>query len=229
MLVRRIARPLLAVGFAADGLDAVRHPESHAARVEAAWRALSGPLDLPDPPAGSTVRLLVRAHGAALAVGALLLATGRAPRTAALALAALTLPAALVNQPFGAMATTVAGAGAPTAAGGAGDGATTPATVRTEQERAAAAALGDRAGRDRFVRTLTLVGGALLVAVDREGRPGLVWRAGHARTDLARSLEARKAVAAATAQATTALALARKQSKEAARAKARLAGARAAA
>ena len=35
--------------------------------------------------------------------------------------------------------------------------------------------------RTQFVKNLAIIGGALLVAVDTEGRPGLAWRAHHAK------------------------------------------------
>jgi len=52
------------------------------------------------PLSDAQVSALVRAHGAATAVAGLFLAVGKAPRTAALTLAALTVPLAVVNQPF---------------------------------------------------------------------------------------------------------------------------------
>ncbi|WP_407317035.1 DoxX family membrane protein [Isoptericola halotolerans] len=99
MLLRRLARPLLAAPFVHDGLSAALHPADHtgAARegADRVTRAL-GVDELDD----TQVSLLVRAHGAATVAAALLLAVGRAPRTAALTLAALTAPLAVVNQPF---------------------------------------------------------------------------------------------------------------------------------
>ena len=90
------------------------------------------------------------------------LAAGRAPRTAACALAALTVPVVLVNQPLGRR--------------GRPDGTAT---------------------RERFLRALSMLGGALLAAIDREGRPGLAWRVEHAKVDRA-ARHAAHAVAAAT-------------------------------
>lgn len=198
MLARRIARPMFAVGFAAEGVDAVRHPDAHVARVRAAWQEAARALEIPDPPSDTVLRALVRGHGVALAVLAVCLATGKAPRTAALALAALTLPAAVVNQPFGDPAATVAGA----ATSGARPVGSVGTAGRRPDEKGLATAR--RAGLERFVRTLSLAGGALLVALDREGRPGVAWRLQHARVDRVAAKEAKAAIAVATAHATAA-------------------------
>ncbi len=115
MLLRRIARPLFASWFVSQGLDALRHPAAHAqvvrdgidglrTRVPATARdkapaalgtALDG--DLSD----RQLATLTQAHGAAMVVAGALLALGRAPRTASLALAGLTVPLVLVNLPVG--------------------------------------------------------------------------------------------------------------------------------
>ncbi|WP_448629907.1 hypothetical protein [Cellulomonas soli] len=87
-------------------------------------------------------------HGAALATAGLMIIGGRAPRTAALALAALTAPLVLANLP---------------------------------DRRAAHDREERQVRRDRLVQALTLTGAALLVAADREGRPGLAWRVGQVR------------------------------------------------
>ncbi|KGM13519.1 DoxX family membrane protein [Cellulomonas bogoriensis] len=164
MLVRRIARPLLATVFVAEGVDALRHPQLHVDRAEAAWNRLQERAPLPAPPDRETLRTVVRLHGAAMTGAAALLALGRAPRLSGLALAALTLPVAVMNQPFVA--------------------------------RRGADAADRRARRERFVRTLSMLGGALLAAVDTQGRPGLAWRVSHARPDHA-ARDARKALGSA--------------------------------
>jgi len=99
MLLRRIARPLLAAPFLYDGVQAVLHPAEH---LEAAREGAGLVTDAlgAEPLSERKVSLLVRAHGAATALAGLLLAVGRTPRTAALTLAALTAPLAVVNQPF---------------------------------------------------------------------------------------------------------------------------------
>ena len=179
MLVRRIARPLFAAWFVAEGVDALRRPEPHVTRTEEAWRSLKDRLDLPEQPSTSQLTTLAKVHGAAMAGAGLMLALGKAPRTAALALAALTAPLALVNQPF-------------TSSGDAGDA---------------------DAKRDRFVRNLSMLGGALLAGLDREGRPGLAWRTSHAYADLVTAREAKAALAAANKETRAAVAAATKEAK----------------
>ncbi|MBO3103761.1 DoxX family membrane protein [Cellulomonas fengjieae] len=110
MLLRRLARPLFASWFVTEGLDVVRHPAAHAAEARASLTTLRS--RLPEParqgPAGQALgrelterqlTSIVQAHGAALAGAGVLLAVGKAPRTAALALAALTVPLILTNLP----------------------------------------------------------------------------------------------------------------------------------
>ncbi|MCU1432194.1 MAG: DoxX family protein [Actinotalea sp.] len=206
MLTRRIARPLLAAWFVSEGLDALRRPEPHAARTEASWREVGRHLDLPPAPSPATFTLLVKVHGATMAVAGLLLALGRAPRAAALLLAALTAPLAVVNQPFGASARVVATAGETAAVR---DGSGSGQDLRSRVGRAIGATGGvsspsvrpggvDRTAlRERFVRTLSMTGGALIAGLDTEGRPGVAWRASHARVDRAAAREARAALAAA--------------------------------
>lgn len=180
MLVRRIARPLLATVFVADGVDALRHPDAHVDRAEEAYGRLAARVDLPEVGRGQMVTA-VRLHGAAVTVAAVALAVGRAPRTAALALAALTTPVALAHAPWP-------------------DGSRSGG--RLERLRAAGSTGG---GLDRFLRDLSLVGATLIAAVDLEGRPGLRWRAGHARVDRATTKEARAAVAEARREVRAAL------------------------
>lgn len=167
MLVRRIARPLLAAWFVTEGIEAARRPGPHVSRAQAAWTRVGARLDLPAAPPAEQLRLLVRLHGVAMVVSALMLARGKHPRTAALGLVALTIPLAVANQPF---------------AGGD----------------------IDRAGRrERFVRNLSMIGGALIAGIDREGRPGIAWRAQHARVDHAAARQAKLALASAAQEART--------------------------
>jgi len=109
MLLRRIARPLFASWFVSEGYDAARRPEVHAERARASLErvvhlvprgALGGALDRYRHPTTAQLVTLVRAHGAATAAAGVLLAAGKAPRTAALALAALTAPLILANLPL---------------------------------------------------------------------------------------------------------------------------------
>lgn len=109
MLLRRIARPLFASWFVSEGYDAARRTEMHAERARAGVEnvlrlvprgVLGGALDRYRQPTRAQLVTLVRVHGAATAVAGVLLAAGKAPRTAALALAALTAPVILASLPL---------------------------------------------------------------------------------------------------------------------------------
>ena len=115
MLLRRIARPLFASWFVSQGLDALRHPAAHAKVMRDGLDGLRGRVpqaarsSAPAPVAHALdgdlsdkqLATLAQAHGAAMLVAGAMLAVGRAPRTAALALAGLTLPLVLVDLPVG--------------------------------------------------------------------------------------------------------------------------------
>lgn len=178
MLLRRIARPLFASWFLSEGVDALRRPAAHVPAARGAVErlagavprgALGGALDAYRHPSDAQLTTVVRAHGGATALAALLLATGRAPRAAALTLAALTLP--------------LAAADAPASRKHSGQ-----LSDQEKQER-----------RTRFLRGLSLTGGALIVAADTAGRPSMRWRVEHARAT--RAAAARATAAAATASA----------------------------
>ncbi|HEX5331576.1 MAG TPA: DoxX family protein [Cellulomonas sp.] len=160
MLLRHIARPLLASWFVSEGYDAARRPEVHAVRTRATVArvarlaprgALGGAFDRYREPTTAQLVTLVRAHGAAMAATGALLAAGKAPRTAALALAALTAPLILANLPL-------------------------PEHPALDKE-----ARRDR--WDRLVRAVAFTGGALLAGADYEGRPGMAWRVAKAREE----------------------------------------------
>ena len=211
MLVRRIARPMFAAWFVSEGVQAFRHPEAHVARSEATWRELGRHVDLPPPPGNAQLTTLVKVHGAAMALAGLMLAVGKAPRTAALALAGLASPLLLVNQPFGASARIVATAGETAKArDGASDrrsrfGRPIGATGGVSTASVRAGGVDRSAMRERFLRTVSMVGGALIAGLDNEGRPGLAWRASHARLDRASAREAKGALRAAARQSRAAL------------------------
>ncbi|GAA4416804.1 hypothetical protein GCM10023169_12130 [Georgenia halophila] len=96
-ILRLLARPMIAAPFVADGVDAVLHPEGHVEKVRNVQPALERagvPRSfLTDP------TLLVRASGAVTAVSGLLLATSRSPRSAALTLVVVGLPATVAKNP----------------------------------------------------------------------------------------------------------------------------------
>ncbi len=95
---RRLARPLLASSFVASGVDALLHPDSHVERFRKVEPALEK-AGIP-PAIASDTRLLVRVSGGITALAGLMLATNRSPRSAALTLAAMTVPVTLVNNPI---------------------------------------------------------------------------------------------------------------------------------
>ncbi len=157
MLLRRIARPLFASWFVAEGLDAVRHRSAHAAGARAGLAAVRtrtsridrlAPMDraLDIDLTDRQLALAVQVHGALTVAAAVLLAVGKAPRTAGLALAALTVPVVVANAP-------------------------SPHTVGEVEA----------ARRRRFWAALSALGGALLAAADTAGRPGVGYRLHAAR------------------------------------------------
>ena len=93
-LVRRVARPLLAAIFVIQGLEQLRHPSALKPKV-APFAEQLAPLGLPNDP-----ELLVRANGATMVAGGALLATGRVPRLASLALAGALVPTTYVGHAF---------------------------------------------------------------------------------------------------------------------------------
>ena len=92
---RRLARPLLASTFVYGGVDALRKPDSKVPAADKVVARLPPKL----PVIGST-KQLVQADAAAKVVGGVLLATGRAPRLAALGLAASLVPTTLAGHRF---------------------------------------------------------------------------------------------------------------------------------
>ena len=93
-LVRRVARPLLAAIFVVQGVEQLRHPSALRAKV-APFAEQVAPLGVPNDP-----ELLVRANGATMVAAGALLATGRVPRLASLALVGSLVPTTYVGHPF---------------------------------------------------------------------------------------------------------------------------------
>lgn len=149
MLLRRIARPMLASVFIYDGFDALRSPVPHVRTARNTVTRYARTAGLKRPLTDRELKLIVRVHGGLTVAAGLGLAFGRAPRSAALLLAGLSLPLAVAQEPF--------------------TSDVTPRAVRAE----------------KFVRSLSAVGAALLAGVDHEGRPGMGWRVAHARTERA--------------------------------------------
>ncbi|MDX6286273.1 MAG: hypothetical protein QOG53_1758 [Frankiales bacterium] len=90
-LIRRAARPLLAVTFIANGIEKLREPGPHIQRARDAGLDQRLPVD-----AATLTR-----GGAAVQLGAgVMLATNRLPRLSALALAASLVPETYAEAPF---------------------------------------------------------------------------------------------------------------------------------
>jgi len=101
MLVRRIARPLLAAAFVAEGVSALRDTRrraEHAAPLIQAGEAHLPPQVSERVP--SNPETLVRINAATQIGGGLLLALGRAPRLSSAALAGSFVPTTLNNDAF---------------------------------------------------------------------------------------------------------------------------------
>jgi uncharacterized membrane protein YphA (DoxX/SURF4 family) len=95
-LSRAVARPMLASMFLYGGLDSVRHPDAKVAKAASVTAPVVDAIPfLPKDPV-----TLVRLNGAVQVGAGGLLALGRMPRLAALALATTLLPTTLAGHPF---------------------------------------------------------------------------------------------------------------------------------
>ncbi len=100
MIIRKIARPLLATAFIGQGVETLLNIDSGA---EVVRPTLDGLRDMPDPVARnvpSNAAAVARVTAASQVVGGLLLATGRIPRVASAVLATTVIPANLGNHMF---------------------------------------------------------------------------------------------------------------------------------
>jgi putative oxidoreductase len=95
LLVRAIARPLLAATFISGGLSTLRKP---AARVAAADRVVA-PL-ISRVPQLSDTQQVVKIDAAAKVVAGSMLALGKLPRISAVVLAASLVPTTIAGHPF---------------------------------------------------------------------------------------------------------------------------------
>ncbi|GAB3583474.1 DoxX family protein [Calidifontibacter terrae] len=96
MLVRRLARPLLASMFVVGGVNQLRNSKKMAPAAQPLVDALAGPLKLPTRDAN----LVVKASGATMTAAGVALSLGRFPRVSSLTLAALMLPTTYTGHPF---------------------------------------------------------------------------------------------------------------------------------
>jgi uncharacterized membrane protein YphA (DoxX/SURF4 family) len=100
MLLRRIARPMLAAAFIGQGIDALRSPKPAA---EAAQPTVEGLHKLPESVSSSlpdNAETIAKITAGVQIGGGLLLASGRVPRLASAALAATVIPANLGAHMF---------------------------------------------------------------------------------------------------------------------------------
>lgn len=100
MLLRRIARPMVASVFIYDGLDALRRPAPHAVTAQNTMERCAKTVGIKHNFTPRELKFIVRVHGGLTVAAALGLAVGRAPRSSALFLAGLALPLAIAQQPF---------------------------------------------------------------------------------------------------------------------------------
>lgn len=101
MLIRRIARPLLASAFIATGIDAIRRPEQLAETAQPFVDKAK--TQLPPQVADlipADAQVVVRVNGAVHIIGGLALATGKFPRLASLTLAGVVIPTTLAGNDF---------------------------------------------------------------------------------------------------------------------------------
>ena len=94
-IIRRIARPLLAASFVSGGVDTLRNPGPRVEKAETVASPLAESLSLP----GDTDQF-VKINAAIQVAGGVLLAVGRLPRLAALALAGSLVPTTLAGHRF---------------------------------------------------------------------------------------------------------------------------------
>jgi uncharacterized membrane protein YphA (DoxX/SURF4 family) len=100
MLIRRIARPMLATTFIARGVDALRSPKPAADAARPTLESLSRLPEPVGPNVPTNAETVARVNGAVQIGAGLLLATGRLPRFASAALALSVVPGSLGGHAF---------------------------------------------------------------------------------------------------------------------------------
>lgn len=100
MLLTRVARPLLAAWFIAEGVGAARNPQSH---VELARGPVNNVVESlgGEPLTDAQLRNVVRVEGVATVFLALGLGFSKTPRTCGLLLAAASVPHVVATAPVG--------------------------------------------------------------------------------------------------------------------------------
>ena len=147
MILRRVARPMLAAIFISGGIEAFRSPQAHA-------RAAKPVLEAVDPAVDQAVEvapldgrpddeMLVKIDAGVKIVAGTMLAFGKFPRLASTALAASLIPTTLAGHRFW---------------------EEDDPEVRAQQQI-------------HFFKNVGLLGGLLIAAADTQGKPSLGWRA----------------------------------------------------
>lgn len=95
MIVRRLARPLLAASFVSGGIETLRNPKPQEAKAEAVAPKIAEHLPLPQE-----TDQLVRINAVVQIVAGGLLAIGRLPRLSACALAVSLVPTTAAGHRF---------------------------------------------------------------------------------------------------------------------------------
>ncbi|MFC4942445.1 DoxX family protein [Pseudonocardia sp. GCM10023141] len=147
MLLRRVARPMLAAIFITGGINALRSPQSHAevARpvLDAVTPAVENAGDLSPISGMPADESMVKLDAGVKIVAGTLLAVGKFPRLASTALAASLVPTTLAGHRFW---------------------EETDPETRTAQQI-------------HFFKNIGLLGGLLIAAADTEAKPSLGWKA----------------------------------------------------
>ena len=164
MLLRRVARPMLAAIFIQGGIAALKSPEGHAQAAKPVLDAVTPVLEKATDAAAPTIdqaastapvevpratsewvdaETLVKIDGGVKVVAGTLLALGKFPRLASTALATSIIPTTLAGHRF------------------------------WEHDDPK-----ERFGQtSNFLKNLAMLGGLLIAAVDTEGKPSVGWRA----------------------------------------------------
>jgi uncharacterized membrane protein YphA (DoxX/SURF4 family) len=100
MLIRRIARPMLSATFIARGVDALRNPKPAADAARPTLGAVSRLSSRTSADTSANAETVARINAAVQIGGGLLLATGRLPRLASVALALSVVPGSLGAHSF---------------------------------------------------------------------------------------------------------------------------------
>ncbi|WP_433274716.1 DoxX family protein [Pseudonocardia xinjiangensis] len=146
MLLRRVARPMLAALFIHGGIQALRSPQGHAQVAKPVLDAVAPAVDKAIEVAPIEERpddvMLVRIDGGVKVVAGTMLALGKFPRLSSAALAASLIPTTLAGHRF---------------------------WEETDEQKKQDQLV-------HFLKNMGMLGGLLIAAADTEGKPSLTWR-----------------------------------------------------